>query len=123
MDSRNEAAQRDKLLAQVNDAVAAVLDGKAKYAAMCLQKGQYLCDLRVKLNVQLMEIAARKLQMRQGTSQAELELMKYQLDSRNNFLVGMFRVIQDRSDEYPDLAEIQKLAFSLGDAGSGWVAP
>lgn len=121
--TRNEGAQRDKLLAQLNDAVTAVLDGKQKYSAMSLQKGQFLTDLRVKLNVQMMEIAARRLQARQGTSQAELELMKYQVDSRNNFLIGMFRVIQDRTDEYPDLTEISKLAFALGDAGSGWVAP
>jgi hypothetical protein len=120
---RNEASQRDKLLAQLNDAVSAVLDGRQKYSAISLQKGQYLCDLRVKLNVQMMEIAARRLAMRQGTSQAELELMKYQVDSRNNFLVGMFKVIQDREDSYPDLTEISKLAFSLGDAGSGWVSP
>ena len=90
---------------------------------MSLQKGQYLSDLRVKLNVQMMEVAARTLQMRQGTSQGELELMKYQVDSRNNFLVGMFRVIQDRTDNGPELTEISKLAFALGDAGSGWVAP
>lgn len=121
--TRNETVQRDKLLAQLNEAVAGVLDGRAKYSAMSLQKGEYLCNMRVKLNVQLMEIATRRLQAQQSTSQAELELMKYQVDSRNNFLVGMFRVIQDRSDEYPDLAEISKLAFSLGDAGSGWVAP
>ena len=49
--------------------------------------------------------------------------MKYQVDSRNQFLVGMFKVIQDRTDEGPDLTEIAKLAFSLGDAGSGWVSP
>ncbi len=119
----NQESQRDKLLAQLNDAVNSVLDGRQKYSAMSLQKGQYLSDLRVKLNVQLMEMAVRKLQMLQGTSQYELDLMKYQLDNRNNFLIGMFRVIQDRSDEYPDLTEISKLAFSLGDAGSGWVAP
>jgi hypothetical protein len=121
--TRNETSQRDKLLAQINDAVAGVLDGRAKYSQMSLQKGQYLCDLRVKLTVQLMEIAVRTLQMKQGTSQSELELMKYQVDSRNNFLVGMFKVIQDREDEYPDLGEMAKLSFALGDAGSGWVAP
>lgn len=119
----SQESQRDKLLAQLNDAVNTVLDGRQKYSAMSLQKGQYLSDLRVKLNVQLMEMAVRKLQMYQGTSQSELELMKYQLDNRNNFLVGMFKVIQDRSDEYPDLTEISKLAFSLGDAGTGWTTP
>lgn len=120
---RSQESQRDKLLAQLNDAVSSVLDGRQKYSAMSLQKGQYLSDLRIKLNVQLMEMAVRKLQMLQGTSQYELELMKYQLGDRNNFLVGMFKVIEGRSDEYPDLTEISKLAFSLGDAGSGWVAP
>jgi hypothetical protein len=103
--------------------VAQFLDGKQKYSAMSLQKGEYLMGMRTKLNVQMMEIAARRLAMRQGTSQYEIDLMKYQVDSRNQFLVGMFRVIQDRQDEYPDLTEISKLAFSLGDAGSGWVAP
>ena len=121
--SRNETSQRDKLLAQLNDAVSAALDGRQKYSAMSLQKGQFLCDMRVKLNVQLMEISVNNMQMRQGTSQRELELMKYQVDSRNNFLVGMFRVVQDRTDEYPDLTEISKLSFSLGDAGTGWTSP
>lgn len=120
---RFEDSQRDKLLAQLNDAVAQVLDGKQKYSAMSLQKGQYLVGMRVQLNVQLMEIAVRKLQMKQGVSQYEVELMKYQVDSRNNFLVGMFKVIENRTDEGPDLTEIAKLSFSLGDAGSGWVTP
>ena len=120
---RFEDSQRDKLLAQLNSAVEAVLAGKQTYSTMSFQKGQYLLDLRTKLNVQMMEIAVRRLQMKQGTSDAEIELMKYQVDSRNQFLVGMFKVIEDRTDEGPDLTEIAKLSFALGDAGSGWVSP
>jgi hypothetical protein len=68
------------------------------------------------------EIYKSVLQMREGliTSQMGLtnrsqEFLAYQLDTRNNLALAMFKFVEGREDDYPGLGDMAALATSLGD--------
>ena len=53
----------------------------------------------------------------------EMKLLKYQLDTRNNLLMGLFGFVERREDKGPSMDTLVGLAAGLGDSGGGWISP
>ncbi len=51
------------------------------------------------------------------------KLMAYQLDTRNNLLIGLYSFVERREDTSPEWADMAKMVASLGDQAGGWLAP
>ncbi|HUS40430.1 MAG TPA: hypothetical protein VMX74_13340 [Pirellulales bacterium] len=68
------------------------------------------------------EIYKSVLQMREGLIASQMgltnrsqEFLAYQLDTRNNLALAMFKFVEAREDDYPGLGDMAALATSLGD--------
>jgi hypothetical protein len=68
------------------------------------------------LNVLRMRASLIDAQM--GLTNREQEFLAYQLDTRNNLLVGLFRFVEAREDSYPGLGSTAQVAASLGQPGN-----
>ena len=112
-----------KLFAQEMDVLGMVLDGKLKNASAQFQYGQYLVELRSKCALTVMEARMKRIQGSMEVRDREDKLMSYQLDVRNNLLIGMFGFMERREDEGPSIQDMTKLITGLGDAGGGWLQP
>jgi hypothetical protein len=112
-----------KLFAQEMDTLGMVLDGKLKNAAAQFQYGQYLVEVRSKCALTVMEARLKRSQGRMEVRDKENALMAYQLDARNQLIVGLFGFVERRSDEGPSIEDMTRLITGLGDAGGGWVTP
>ncbi len=116
-------SQRDQLLAQYNAVKGIVLSGKERYSALQLQNGEFLTGTRHKLALMVMQAQLAKAGGRMDVRDREEKMMAYQLDTRNNLLVGLWGFIERREDNYPSMEAITKLVAGLGDSGGGWVTP
>jgi hypothetical protein len=116
-------SQRDQLLAQYNAVKGVVLSGKERYSALQLQNGEFLTGTRHKLALLVMQARLSKAGGRMDVRDREEKMMAYQLDTRNNLLVGLWGFIERREDTYPSMEAITKLVAGLGDSGGGWVTP
>jgi len=115
--------QRDKLLAQFSAAKEQLLQGKANYNAMTLDRGRFMVDTRHKLLVTTMQARSDEMTARLGVRDREEKLMMWQLDTRNNLMMGLTAFMERREDTYPDLDKIAQLVTGLGDSGSTqWVS-
>jgi hypothetical protein len=115
---RNETAQRDKELAELQAAVGGTLDGRAKHADMTARKTQFQVDARYKLYAQQLEADMVRLRAISERRLDEKGLMQYQLEARNKLLVGFMEFMERRTDSYPNIEQIGNLVTQLGDAGS-----
>lgn len=78
---------------------------------------------RFKAITEMMNISMARLQGLQGQHTDGMKLMSYQLDIRNQLLVGLYGFVERREDVGPQFAELTQIATALGDAGGGWVTP
>jgi hypothetical protein len=112
-----------KLFAQEMEVKGMVLDGKLKNAAAQFQYGQYLVEVRSKCAQTVMEARMKRIQGSMEVRDREEKLMAYQLDLRNNLIVGLFGFMEKRDDEGPSIQDMTRLITGLGDAGGGWLSP
>jgi hypothetical protein len=116
-------AERDQLLGQLQDAVKGVLTGKERYAALTMQNASTLADHKSRMVVEKMNEYMARLDGLRGTHEEGQKLMAYQLDTRNNALIGLYGVVERREDIGPEWGELARISVGLGDSGGGWVAP
>ena len=119
--AREKLENEHKLFTQELAVKGNVLDGKMKNATMQHQQGQFLVEVRTKCALAVMEARLKRIQGRMEIRDREEKLMAYQLDLRNNLVVGLFGFMERRQDTYPSMEAITKLVAGLGDAGGGWV--
>ena len=51
------------------------------------------------------------------------QLLKYQVDTANGVMTGMFGFMERRNDVGPGIELLAQIAAQLGDAGGGWISP
>ena len=122
--SRNEASQRTGLYAALVKKIADIMDGRQQYAKTTLANTHELVDARYKLASMEMEMRFKQLEHWGQKNNEDMTLYKYQIDARNNLMIGLFGFMERRTDEYPDISKLAELATSLGDSGAtSWVTP
>ena len=52
-----------------------------------------------------------------------MKLMAYQLEERNNLLVGLYSFVERREDVAPQWKDMASMIAGLGDAAGGWITP
>ena len=124
---QNQESQRtayDRLMAQAQDAVKATNDGRNDYNKMKLANAEFLAEQRHKLAAQQLQRYILQLNQHTVIHDHEMDLMRYQIDTENNLLIGLFGFVERREDSYPDLDKMTQLAVALGDAGgTQWLQP
>jgi hypothetical protein len=114
----------DRLLAQAQESVQRAAQGNQMAGALQLQAGEFHTNAIIRLCAAQAEAKWKKAQGRMDVRGVEEQLMRYQVDTQNNLVVGLSGIIERRTDSYPDLTEVFKFASTLGDAGSTqWVTP
>ncbi|HUS97598.1 MAG TPA: hypothetical protein VMX97_12730, partial [Hyphomicrobiaceae bacterium] len=121
--SKIAASQRDKLLSELQDAVKGVLAGKERYSSLTMQNASTLAEHKHKIITEKMTENLARLDGQQKARDGNMELMAYQLDTRNKLLVGLYGFVERREDIGPEFGELTKICTSLGDSGGGWISP
>jgi len=121
--SRVAMTERDQLLGQLQEAVKGFLTGKERYAATTMQTASTLGEHQHRVIVEKMNEYAAKLEGRRGQHADAMKLMAYQLDTRNQLLIGLYGFVERRTDEGPSFKDLAQVCTALGDAGGGWVTP
>jgi len=114
---------RNILLTQLQDAVKGLLAGKERYAALTLQTASALTEQRHRAIVEKMAEYAVQLEGAQKKHTETMALMEYQLNTRNQLLIGIYGFVERRSDVGPGIEELASITTSLGDSGGGWITP
>ncbi len=118
-----QASMRDRTM-QSMDRVYGLRQALIQYrVAQALGNAQALNANRDKAIAELMAIYAAHLEGMQGQHAENMKLMAYQLDTRNNLLVGLYGFVERREDVGPKFEQLAAVCTSLGDAGGGWVTP
>ena len=52
-----------------------------------------------------------------------MKLMAYQLEERNNLLIGLYSFVERREDVAPQWKDMASMIAGLGDAAGGWITP
>jgi hypothetical protein len=121
--NREKLDNEHKLYEQEMQVKGMVLDGKLKNAAMQHQQGQFLVDVRTKCALTVMQSRIQRAQGRMEVRDKENTLMAYQLDTRNDLIVGLFGFMERREDVGPKIEDMTRLIVGLGDSGGGWLSP
>jgi hypothetical protein len=99
------------------------LEGRLKVASLEHEQGKFYVDVRHKCALTVMEARMKRIQGSMEVRDKEEKLMAYQLDTRNNLIIGLFGLMERREDEGPSIQDMTKLITGLGDSGGGWVQP
>jgi hypothetical protein len=118
-----EAAQRDTLLAQLQDAVKGILAGKESYASRTMQHASTLAEHKSRMVAEKMNVAAARLAGLAGKHEEDMKLMAYMLNERNQLLVGLYGFVEKRDDVAPKWESLAQMVAGLADAGGGWITP
>jgi hypothetical protein len=106
---RHEVAQLS-IAAKLN-----LLGLREKYYQFLLQSISWQTDRRMKIYDALFQSRLEAMRVRQSAGAFHSELIRYQLDSRNNLALAMFGFVERREDSYPDIGDMSALIGSLGD--------
>lgn len=118
-----EASMRDRTMRSM-DQVYGLRQALIQYrVAQALGNAQALNANRDKAITELMAIYATHLQGMQTQHAETMKLMAYQLNERNNMLIGLYGFVERREDVGPRFEQLAAACTSLGDAGGGWVTP
>lgn len=82
-----------------------------------------LAEYREREIVSKMNEFAQRLAGLQSTHDECMRLMAYQLNERNNILIGLYGFVERRDDVPPNFEALVQIATGLGDAGGGWITP
>jgi hypothetical protein len=111
------AAAREKIMTLLNGYIAQHAEGVAQYAQMTLQSGQFLDQVRQRAAAMAMETRYKFCAGLSDVNAAQQNLIRYQLDTRNNLAVGLFSFMERRTDEYVDFPHITQLIVDLAASG------
>lgn len=100
-----------------------VMTGKERVSAMTMQNASTLAEHQHRAIVEKMNAAVTRLEGLRGRNAENMDLMRYQLDARNNLLVGLYGFVERREDIGPAWEEFGKLVAGLGDSAGGWLTP
>jgi hypothetical protein len=84
--------------------------------------------------VAIAQIRNQIVQQKMGTAVAKLEgwkhvaaenqrLMAYQLDTRNQLIIGLYSFVERRSDIAPEWRDMSQMIAGLADPAGGWITP
>ena len=96
----------------------AVLGLREKYYKTLLDSITWESDRRTQLYDRLVQVRLKQFELRGRTLDKEMELLKYQLDERNNIAASLFGFVERRTDAYPDQNSMAQLATNLGETGA-----
>jgi hypothetical protein len=91
--------------------------------AQMTQNAQMEVESRHRAIAELMQTAAARLEGMQRQQDDGMKLMAYQLNERNNMLVGIYGFVERREDIGPKFEHLAEVCTSLGDAGGAWLTP
>jgi hypothetical protein len=109
---------RHKLMGLTINTKLALLGVREKYYQALLQSIDWESDRRRALYRDLMEVRQRQFELRHRVAGMESELLRWQLDSRNNLAAALFGFVERRTDSYPDLGSLAQLTASLAETGA-----
>jgi hypothetical protein len=119
-----KSAQYDRLLSQLQDASAKVIDGRARGSQLQIANAEFLIGARERLAALSMQSTMNKVRTKMEQNAQDMALIKYQIDAQNNLIVGLFAFEERRNDTYPSLEILAQLCSQLGDSSStSWVSP
>ena len=93
----------------------ALLGLREKYYQFLLQSIDWETDRRMKIYDALFKTRLESIRVRQSVGGFHAELIRHQVDSRNNLALAMFGFVERREDSYPDIGDMTALVTSLGD--------
>jgi len=70
-----------------------------------------------------MQSKLTRLEGWKSVHESNMALMKYQLDVRNNLLVGLYSFVERREDVGPEWKDMASMIAGLGDSAGGWLTP
>lgn len=73
--------------------------------------------------VQKMNSAVMRLEGWKHVAAENQKLMAYQLDTRNNLLIGLYSFVERREDVAPEWRDLSKMIAGLADSAGGWITP
>ena len=73
--------------------------------------------------VQKMQTSVARLDGWKTVAADNQRLMAYQLDTRNQLLIGLYSFVERRNDIGPEWRDMSKMIAGLGDSGGGWISP
>ena len=129
LSSLNDRLNREKLqnehslYGQLVSMKQALMNGRIQYNEATMRKSGFLVDTKHRLIMAIMQGKMQLANSRLEVRDREEKLMAYQLDTRNNLVIGMYGVIERRTDSYPSMESLTKLVAGLGDSGGGWIQP
>lgn len=121
--TRSEMSQRDILLQQLQSALTSVLSGKERFSTLLMQIGTALSEAKHRAIAERMNTAAQRLEGWKSVAAENRALMAYQLDTRNQLLIGLYSFVERREDISPEWKDMSSMIAGLGDSGGGWIQP
>lgn len=121
--TRSELSQRDTLLQQLQTALTGVLGGKERFSTLLMQNASTLSEHKHRAIVERMNTATQRLDGWKSVATENRQLMAYQLDARNQLLIGLYSFVERREDIAPEWKDMSSMIAGLGDSGSGWLQP
>lgn len=89
-----------------------------------LRDAQTVQELRSRLIALRLETAMNYARVVLEKNTQEMQLMRYQVDTRSGLVIGLFGFEEKRFDLYPSMDVLAKLCMSLGDsAATSWISP
>jgi len=70
-----------------------------------------------------MNTAAARLDGWKTVADMNQKLMAYQLDTRNQLVVGLYGFVERREDIAPERKDMSQMISGLGDSAGGWLTP
>jgi len=111
------------LLEQMQAALTSVLGGKERFSTLLMQNANVLSEHKHRAIAERMNTAVQRLDGWKSVSADNMKLMMYQLDTRNQLLIGLYSFVERRQDISPEWADMTKMISGLADSGGGWLQP
>lgn len=97
------------------DAKLRLLSVRERYYQFLLQSIDWQTDRRMKIYDALFRTRIESMRIRQSTGAFHADIIRHQVDSRNQLALAMFGLVERREDSYPDIGDMTALVTSLGD--------
>jgi hypothetical protein len=120
--TRTEISERDTLLQQLQTALTGLLGGKERFSTLLLANANTLAEHKHRAIVERMNTATKRLEGWKSIADENRQLMAYQLDQRNQLLIGLYSFVERREDIGPVWSDQADIIARLGDTG-GWITP